>query len=107
MDVNKKKKTEKSGCILKYSLWETNLHISFSNKSIITIFIIIIIIASILIDYGSKVNKYPVGVYWEKNSMRPHLVMNQHLLVIFVYVHQRYNTYWYVETETLCHRPRK
>lgn len=27
------------------------------------------------------------------------LVMNQHLLVIFVYVHQRYNTYWYVETD--------
>lgn len=25
--------------------------------------------------------------------------MNQHLLVIFVYVHQRYNTYWYVETD--------
>lgn len=28
-----------------------------------------------------------------------YLVMNQHLLVIFVYVHQRYNTYWYVETD--------
>lgn len=27
--------------------------------------------------------------------------MNQHLLVIFVYVHQRYNTYLYVETDFL------
>lgn len=36
------------------------------------------------------------------------LVMNQHLLVIFVYVHQRYNTYWYVETDFyVYHRPRK
>ena len=33
------------------------------------------------------------------NKDQPYLVMNQHLLVIFVYVHQRYNTYWYVETD--------
>lgn len=31
------------------------------------------------------------------NESSQNLVMNQHLLVIFVYVHQRYNT-WYVET---------
>lgn len=40
-----------------------------------------------------------------KIKTRQYLVMNQHLLVIFVYVHQRYNTYWYVETDFfLCIR---
>lgn len=44
----------------------------------------------------------------EKDNQASILVMNQHLLVIFVYVHQRYNTYWYVETDFYAYdRPRK
>lgn len=50
---------------------------------------------------------YLMEMTWQTNKRANILVMNQHLLVIFVYVHQRYNTYWYVETDFYVYdRPR-